>query len=557
MNIVRIGMPRNLGFTAGLVVSILQGLSAVALLATSSWLISRASERPNIVFISLAVVGVRAFAVGRAAFRYGERILLHDAAFRMLTQQRPKLLTKWISLAPVGLVRVSKGKALQKVVSDVDELQNLSLKVVAPLTQSIVVSLVAAGFLTVFAPVAGLALLMTSFAALLIALLLSGHAFKTSERAQHNSRARIAAQSLTAIEGSELFSAYGWADELLDELHQEDCRLLAQEQKSSWTRGLVQGSFSILSILTSLATAWVGASMIDEGSQPGVLLAVFALVPMAVFDVLAGSQTVSQAWNSYRNSAMSVESQLEAAVPKQIPLEVEPELADGHAELLSLDGFSSIEFRNVSASYPASDQVALSNLNFKVSKGQRMLITGPSGAGKSTVANLLLRFLEPESGELLLNGRPISDFSIASVRRLIGLIEQQPTIFSGTVRQNLLIAKPFAIDDELKMVLNRVGLWSTLERRGGLDLFVGEQGMLLSGGEVARLAMARSLLSGFELLVLDEPTANLDFETGKQTLRELISVAERATLTVILISHDPLMAELTTFSISIETTQVA
>ena len=297
--------------------------------------------------------------------------------------------------------------------------------------------------------------------------------------------------------------------------------------------------------------------MIDEGSQPGVLLAVFALVPMAVFDVLAGSQTVSQAWNSYRNSAMSVESQLEAAVPKQIPLEVEPELANGHAELLSLDGFSSIEFRNVSASYPASDQVALSNLNFKVSRGQRMLITGPSGAGKSTVANLLLRFLEPESGELLLNGRPISDFSIASIRRLIGLIEQQPTIFSGTVRQNLLIAKPSAVDDELKMVLNRVGLWSTLERRGGLDLFVGEQGMLLSGGEVARLAMARSLLSGFELLVLDEPTANLDFETGKQTLRELISVAERATLTVILISHDPLMAELTTFSISIETTQVA
>jgi ATP-binding cassette subfamily C protein CydC len=184
-------------------------------------------------------------------------------------------------------------------------------------------------------------------------------------------------------------------------------------------------------------------------------------------------------------------------------------------------------------------------------------VSGESGAGKSTISNLVLRFLEPSAGELLLNGRNASEYSFESIRAVIGLIEQQPTVFYGTVRQNLLLAKPEASDVELIEVLQRVGLWSMVESRGGLDLFVGERAALLSGGEAARLAMARALLANFQLLILDEPTANLDAVTAEATLRELMSVAEQARVAVILISHDLAMAALTTSSVVVEKTRGA
>ena len=546
--LLALGLPRTPGFATGILIAVLQGLSAVALLASSAWLISRASEQPNVVYVSIAVVGVRAFAVGRAAFRYGERMVLHNAAFKMLSAQRPRLLARLIPFAPVASVRDSRGQAVQRVVSDVDELQNLSLRVVSPLVQSAVVSLVAAGFLALLAPLAGLALLLACLLALVVALPLATRIARHSDSGLVVDRAALAERSLELIENAEVLVAYGWAEDAMDELNAIEKRLFSKMRRSSFALGIVQGGFVLLSVLATCATAWFGAASVASGAQPGVMLAVFALLPMAVFDVLNGSQAIAQSWHKYRGSAERVLEIMDAELPAEVPFETE---VDASAKPV-LQKFESLEFVNVSAKYPGGPQPALSNCSFRLTAGERILVSGESGAGKSTIANLILRFLEPSAGELLINGRNASAYSIESIRGLIGLIEQQPTVFYGTVRQNLLLAKQSAADAELVEVLQRVGLWSMLERRGGLDLFVGERAALLSGGEAARLAMARALLANFQLLILDEPTANLDATTAGASLRELMLVAEQAKIAVILISHDAAMAALTTSSVVVE-----
>lgn len=543
-----LGMPRTAGFATGILIAVLQGLSAVALLASSAWLISRASEQPNVVYVSLAVVGVRAFAVGRAAFRYGERMVLHNAAFKMLSSHRPRMLAALIPFAPVATARDSRGQAVQRVVSDVDELQNLSLRVISPLVQSVVVSLIAAGFLALLAPAAGLALLLACLLALVLALPLASRIARSSDSGLVTDRAALAERSLDLIENAEVLAAYGWAEGALDEIHRVEESLVSKQKRSSFALGIVQGGFVLLSVLAICATAWFGAAAVASGAQPGVMLAVFTLLPMAVFDVLNGSQAIAQSWQKYRGSAERVLEILHAELPAEVPVESED---DAKAKLL-LESFESLEFASVSARYPGVERSALSDCSFSIEAGERVFVGGESGAGKSTIANLILRFLEPSAGELLINGRNASAYSIESIRGLIGLIEQQPTVFFGTVRQNLLLAKPSAADAELIEVLQRVGLWSMLERRGGLDLFVGERAALLSGGEAARLAMARALLANFQLLILDEPTANLDATTAGYSLRELMLVAEQAKIAVILISHDAAMAALTTSSVVVE-----
>lgn len=552
-SLLTLGLPRTTGFVIGILISVLQGLSAVALLATSAWLISRASEQPNIVYVSIAVVGVRAFAVGRAAFRYGERMVLHNAAFNLLTTYRPRLLASLIPFAPAAMSRDSRGQAVQRVVSDVDELQNLSLRVISPLVQSVIVSLIAAAFLALLSPAAGFALLVACLLAYILAVPLATRLAQNSDSGVVIDRATLAERSLELIENAEVLAAYGWAEPALQELSEIEKRLVVKQKRSSITLGIVQGGFVLLGTWATCATAWFGANSVASGAQPGVLLAVFALLPMAVFDVLNGCQAVAQSWQRYRASAGRVLEILDAELPAEVP----DEQSIAGVAKSGLSVFEKLEFIDIAARYPGAEQPVLSNLNFEIVAGQRILICGESGVGKSTIANLVLRFLEPSAGKLLFNGRNASDYSIESVRAIVGLIEQQPAIFSGTVRQNLWLAKPGASDDELVAVLQRVGLWSMLESRGGLDLFVGERAVLLSGGEAARLAMARALLAKFELLILDEPTASLDAATAQETLRELMLVAEQARVAVILISHDAAMASLTTSSVVVEKTRVA
>ncbi len=536
---IALGLPRDRGFVVGLAIAVLQGLSAVALLGSSAWLISRSSEQPAQVYVAIAVVGVRAFAVGRAAFRYAERMVLHDSAFRMLAALRPRLLERLIPLAPVGLTRLAKGRALQGVVADVDDLQNLPLRVVAPLVQSTFVAIISAGFLAFFAPLSGVALLLAATAAIVVAVPIAARLGRNADENIAGIKTRMSELSMKLLESSALLEAYGWRSPLLGELARLESELQRRQRKSSLASGLGMAVLTALSVLATATTAWFGAQAVFAGWQPGVMLAVMALLPMAVFDVLNNLQGTAQAWNRFRAAAINVGVLLDEVPASELPAETD---LPAHAEPMA---FASLELIGVSARYPNASRDALAPISLRVTPGDVLLVTGESGAGKSTIANVLMRFLTPSGGRILVNGRDFTELSTDEIRRMIGLIEQSPTIFTGSVRQNLVLAKPEATDAEMEQALERVGLWKVFAEREGLETFVGEQGSRISGGEATRLALARALLADRAVIVLDEPTANLDDATAMQSTRELVAAAQASGAAVIVISHDSRLASLT------------
>lgn len=529
INFLKFGIPRNRYFSLGLLVGLLQGISSVALLATSAWLISRASEQPPVMYLMIAVVGVRGFALGRATFRYGERVLLHDSSFRMLTKWRPTVFEKLIPFSPAGFRAVGRSQILSRVVSDVDEFQNLPLRVISPLSQSVGVSVISTIGLAMVLPAAAAILALALFAAFLIAMPLSGWLGKNADISKARINANLAEQSLEILENHDVWLAYGWMAKRRERLNQIENELTKINNSTSISSGVGQALLSLLTTVATLGTAWVGARAVASELQPGVLLAVFTLLPLAVFDVVTNAQPVVSAWRRFIASANRVDELLQQPVPAIIQ-------PSNGAQIAS--EFKSLRFESVSLRYPTGPVVA-NGITFALHEGETMVLHGVSGAGKTSVALAATRFLEPINGSIFLNDNPIGEYQIENVRERIGYVEQDPMIFMGTLQDNLLIAKPTASTSELNQVLDKVGLGSTFELREGLLTQLGERGSLISGGEAQRVALARALLADFDVLILDEPTANVDQATSFGLVKDLLSAAkQRKNRAVILITHD-------------------
>ncbi len=528
--ILSLGLPRNKQFYIGLLVSGLQAFSVVALMACSGWLISRAAEQPPVMDLSIAVVGVRAFAMGRAAFRYSERVLLHDSVFRQLTALRPKIFAKLIPFAPTGLVQNNRIDSMNRLVSDVDELQNLSLRIIPPVTQSAVAVASVTIAMLFFEPNVAAVLLLAALVSFVVALPLAGLLSRNTDRALVSQRSALAMTTGDFIENLELLTAYGWQDEQLQEIAKRDGSLRSASYRTALSFGVGSGSMFLLSIVSVLGCGWFGALSVIEGRQPGVMLAVFVLLPIALFDVLVGLQSVSVSWQRYRASALRVSALLDRELPKEIPA------AAGGTDLPT---FETLELRAVSANYPGNKKFALQDVDLTINAGETLAVMGVSGSGKSTLINLLVGFLAPAAGGYLINGKTVDSYNSDSIRRRFGYLEQNPTIFNGSVRANLAFAKPGVTDDELRTALSKVGLLAMFEAREGLETKLGDSGVLVSGGEAQRLALARALIADFDLILFDEPTTNVSVDLGLELVQDLLKIASvESGKTVILVTHD-------------------
>ncbi|MFM6966852.1 MAG: thiol reductant ABC exporter subunit CydC [Rhodoluna sp.] len=528
-DLVKIGLPRDGFFKLGILVSILQGLSAVALLASSAWLISRAAEVNSIVYLGVAIVGVRGFAVGRATFRYVERLLMHESAFRMLAEKRPQIFKALTPFIPAGMVERNRGETLSTVVSDVDELQNLPLRVIAPLAQAIVVSIASVVFTWSLLPAAGVALALSLAGGFLVALSLSARLSSRADLVISPLKARIAEQSIDLLENQEVYLAYGWMSHQRADFSATDIDLRKAQSRIAVASGLGLSLFSIFGNFAMLSGAWFGANAVQEGAVPGAFLAVFMLLPMAVFEVVQAAQPVVSAWRRYRVSAARVGELLNREVPLALDIE---------SGEIALDSFESLKIRTGSVRYPDSHRQAFSGLELELHRGEVVLLAGESGAGKSSVAMVLARLLNLEAGAFAINGLEVSKYSMESVRSKIVYLEQVPTVFLGDVRANLALAKPGAMDGELIAALEAVGLWGMFSQREGLSTFLGDRGVAISGGEAQRLALARAILASFEVLILDEPTANLDRVTADSLIHDFVEIARVSGRTILLISHE-------------------
>lgn len=547
--VLSLAQPPARRFAPGLTAGVLSAVFAVALLASSAWLITRAAEQPPVMFLSMAVVGVRAFALGRSAFRYLERLASHDAAFRQLADLRVGIFSRILPLSPAGLGGTSRGDLLSRLVRDVDDLQDFPLRVVQPLaTAGILLSVSVVGVWLVL-PAAGVTLALALLVAGLIATVTSSALSARSERQLAPLRGALAGEVLEVVENLDVLSAFGALDARLATLAAADDRLRRTSLRRSLGVGVQGAVLSLFAGLATVAALRVGIPALSGPaglSGPGFVVVV--LVPMAVFEVFGMIPLALGVWRQVRSSAARVATAVPTSVPAEIPAESVTEPTDAPADAMSTTSVSArpvLELTDVGARWPGSVTPAVTGITLRLAPGDRVHLAGPSGAGKTTLAQTLVRFLD-YTGSYRLDGVEARTLAPAEVRRRVGLCEQRPWLFDDSIRQNLLFARTTATDDDLEAVLARVGLGEWAAKRGGLDARVGERGALVSGGQAQRIALARALLADFPVLIVDEPTANVDEAQGDVLVRDILVTAAEDGRAVLLISHTPVPDDLIT-----------
>ncbi|MEV4908518.1 thiol reductant ABC exporter subunit CydD [Streptomyces albidoflavus] len=500
--------------------------SAVGLMATSGYLISRASQQPPVLYLMMAVTATRAFGIGRAVFRYAERLVSHDVVLRMLADTRVAVFRRLERLAPAGLRGTRRGDLLSRLVADVDALQDYWLRWLLPAGWAALVSTVSVLFMTWLLPAAGAVLAIGLLAAAVGVPLVSGGFARRAERRLAPARGALATRVAEVLTGTGELTVAGALAHRTARTGDADRELTRIRARGAAANALGAGLTAVITGLTTVAAAYVGIRGVSAGALDGVALAVVVLTPLAAFEAVTALPLAVQFRQRVRRSAERVHEVLDAPVPV-----TEPEAAGPAPE----SPFP-VELRGVAARHPGQERDALTGMDLTVAEGRRIAVVGPSGSGKTTLAQLLLRFLDPRTGSYTLAGASAPGLDGDDVRRLVGLCAQDAHVFDSTLRENLLLADRSATEARLREVLGRARLleWAeTLPQ--GLDTPVGEHGARLSGGQRQRLALARALLAGFPLLVLDEPAEHLDLETADRLTADLLAATRGRT--TLLITH--------------------
>ncbi|WP_137229483.1 thiol reductant ABC exporter subunit CydD [Streptomyces sp. BPSDS2] len=500
--------------------------SAVGLMAVSGWLISRASEQPPVMYLMMAVTATRAFGIGRAVFRYAERLVSHDAVLKLLADLRVSVYRGLERIAPAGLRTTRRGDLLSRLVADVDTLQDYWLRWLLPVGTALVVGTAAAGFTGWLLPEAGVILAVGLLVAGVGVPLVSGACARRTERQLAPARAALATRVADLLGSTAELTVAGALPARQARLRTADRLLTRIASRAAAATALGGGLSALVCGLTVVAAAAVAVPAVHDGRLSGVALAVVVLTPLAAFEAVTGLPLAVQYRRRVARSAERVFEVLDAPVPVREPESPAEEPASPFP----------LEVRGLSARYPGAARDALSSLDLTLTPGRRIAVVGPSGSGKTTLAQVLLRFLDASSGTYRLSGVEAAALESDTVRRSVGLCAQDAHVFDSTIRENLRLARPGATDPELRDALSRARLleWAAALPQG-LDTPVGEHGARLSGGQRQRLALARALLADFPVLVLDEPAEHLDLPTADALTADLLD-ATRGRATV-LITH--------------------
>jgi ATP-binding cassette subfamily C protein CydC len=523
--VIRLAPPpwRRLG------VSVLLGACAVAcgigLMTTAGYLIARAAERPEVLSLTVAIVAVRFFGLARPLSRYLERLASHDVALRLLGRIRVRFYERLEPLAPAELDAYRKGDLLGRMVGDVEALQSLYLRGVGPPVVCLVVAAAAVAVSAAILPQAAMVLACGLLAGATVVPLV-GWRLGQSAAGAAAAKGSLSAELMEVLGGAPelvMCSAEAAAMARLGELDRGVVRLSRREGLAA---GVTEGLGIAITGATVAGVLAVAAAQRSAGTIDGVLVATLALLSLASFEAVS---PLAQA-------ARELSATLAAASRVLDIADREPRVADPARPVPTPSGRPTFALEHVTARYSAEGPAVLDDVSLELAAGSRVALVGPSGTGKTTVANLLLRFLDPVDGRVTLDGRDLRAYRQEDVRRMLAVAGQDSHLFATTIRENVRLAEPDATDAEVEKALRlaRISDWvATLP--DGLDTHVGEEGRWLSAGQRQRIVLARALLAGRPVVILDEPTAHLDSATAEALMDDVLDVLGQKTL--LLITH--------------------
>lgn len=513
--------------TLGIVLAIVTLLASIGLLTLSGWFLSASAVVGVAGLYSfnymLPAAGVRGAAITRTAGRYFERLVSHDATFRVLQHLRIYTFSKLLPLSPAGLARFRQGELLNRVVADVDTLDHLYLRVISPLVGAfVVIVVVTLGLCTLDVPIA-----LTLGGIMLLTLFLLPPLFYRAGKPTGENLTRLRGeyrQQLTSwLQGQAELTIFGASQRYRARMESTELNWHEAQRRQSELTAFSQALMMLIGGFAVVAMLWMASGGVGGNTQPGALIALFVFCALAAFEALAPVTGAFQHLGQVIASAVRI---------TQIT-EQEPEV-QFQAQQTAVPPQVALQLQDITFAYAGQTQNALEGVNLSVSAGARIALLGRTGCGKSTLLQLLTRAWDPQHGNVLFNDVPLREFSEHALRKTVSVVPQRVHLFSATLRENLRLAAPEASDDVLSAMLERVGLHKLLED-DGLNSWLGEGGRQLSGGELRRLAIARALLHDAPLMLLDEPTEGLDATTESQILDLLANAM--AGKTVIMVTH--------------------
>jgi ATP-binding cassette, subfamily C, bacterial CydC len=502
--------PRTGRVALAIVLGALSLGSAVALIAMSAWLITRAWEMPPVLQLTVAVVTVRALAISRGVFGYCERLASHDTALRASGTGRERIYER-LACGPVDrVVRRRSGELVTGVGADVDHVADALVRGFIPFGVAAMLACAGTAVIAVISPAAAVAMAACMLVAGLIAPWLAARAARGEEAAALRHQAARDAAALAALEHADELRVSGRLDAVIAECHR---------QQSDWGSA-ADRAVKPSAIATALPTAATGVSLLAAvvwgialtGTVAPTTVAVLMLVPLAAFEAFTALPAAATALTRARIAARRLNDLAGPAVQPQRGLSV---ATPGAGELAALG------LRCGHSPHTGGDPITVT-----LAPGARAVVTGPSGAGKTVLLMTLAGLLPPVHGVVTLDGQPLQSISEADLVRRVGFFAEDAHVFATTVRDNLLVARGDCGDDEIVDALDRVGLhrWRSGLPDGLATVLIGGA-QAVSAGQRRRLLLARALLSPAEIVLLDEPTEHLDIDDAEPMLAALLDPA--------------------------------
>lgn len=512
----------------GTILAITSLSASIGLLSLSGWFLAASFLVGSTILFNFFYPssGVRGLAIGRTISRYFERLVTHDATFRVLAELRISVFKKLIPLSPSGLNHFRNSELLNRLVADVDTLDTLYLNLLSPFISAIMVITFMAIGLSFVSALLAVIICSTLLALLFIFPAIFYRLGQKSGKKIIQARAEYRSQFIEWIQLNAEFLLFGLVPQMTPKLEKTEQTWLHSQSKESQLTGFSNALLTFINgilvcVVFLLVTTAIDASSADNPE---------ALVALVIFCVMASAEILMPIGIAFLHLG-----QLITAAERLNDLIEQRPLVEfnGSTRWQKIaENQPLVRFEKVTFNYPSNHQATLNGLSFEVNKGQKVAILGKTGSGKSTIFQLLNRHYDPTSGQILLANCNVADYPEAILRSHLVTLSQRVHIFSQTLRDNLLMGNPQATDEQLKLVLEQVELAYLLQEQD-LDLWLGEGGRPLSGGEQRRLGLARVLLSNAELVLLDEPTEGLDRETEQQILMLIFAHCQARTLLMI------------------------
>ncbi len=521
---LRAGEGRRLALTIALAAG--ATAAAVALLSTSGYLISRAAQRPMIIALAVTITAVRSFGIARAVLRYCERLASHELTLRQLARLRSTFFHRLAPLVPGRLARQGRGELLARFVGDVDAMSDLYLRSLIPVLVAAVVIAGSALAGWIMLDGIGIALAVALVADAVLSSWIADRAGAVSGRRQAPVRAQLTGRLVEAIDGSGELALAGHTRETVSQLRAIDLRLAGLARREAVASALAGGLHALLNAAGLVAVLVVAIAGVHDHLLSGLLVAAAVFLFLGAREATAPLPLAAQRTRACATSAERLDE-----ICGQAPLVCDP------AEPVRLPGSGPLTVEGVTLRYGPAEPAVLDGVSLTLAHGERVALLGESGAGKTTLAELLVRFRDPDRGRVALGGVDIRQLAQDDLRSAVLLCGQDAHLFNTTLRENLLIGNRRAGIDDLWGVLEVVELadWAR-SLPDGLDTRVGQQGELVSGGQRRRLALARALLSPARFLLLDEPVAHLDPPLAERIMTRLLERDDARAL--LIITHD-------------------